>query len=454
LCATLAVAAEPRKPAATEAARPQARADGKAAGGRPDKAAEASAERAAAARGELSELRQRIDALQRKLAGAEGVRNEAGDALRASERAISEARRRLFEIAAERQQVEVEITRLTGEAGLAQGRLERHQARLAALLVRLQAAGDADPLRLALAGETPAEAARLLHYHRYLQRAHAQLIGELRTSLESLRRVSGEQRRKAAALAALEAEATRERARLDGERARQRAVLARVSREIEANRRQIVTLRRDEERLGQLVEQIARVLAERERARARSRDAARAPRPPGGTKMPGPPAPVREPPVADAAPAPPPTGLRSERAPEPATGSGGFAATRGRLALPVTGEIANRFGQPRAEGGLEWRGVTILARPGQEVRSVAPGRVVFADWLRGFGNLLIVDHGDGYMSLYGNNESLLRRVGDAVRGGDPVATVGASGGSARPGVYFELRHQGRPVDPLAWAGVR
>ncbi len=454
LCAGLGSAAEPGRPSSGDAARAAAT-PARATPGKAARSPEASPERAAAARGELADLRGRIDALQRKLAGAEGVRNEAGDALRASERAISEARRRLFEIAAERQRVEAEITRLTGEAGRAQARLEQHQAGLAALLVRLQVAGDPQPLRLALAGESPAEAARLLHYHRHLQRAHAQMIAELRASVDALRRVSGEQRRKAASLAALESEATRERARLDGERARHRAVLAKVSREIEASRRQMATLKRDEERLGQLVEQIARMLAERERARARTREAAR-PRPPAGGKAAAPPAPAREPsPAVAEGPSPPTsTGLRSERAPEPAAGGGGFAATRGRLALPVTGEIANRFGQARAEGGLEWRGVTILARAGQEVRSVAPGRVVFADWLRGFGNLLIVDHGEGYMTLYGNNESLLRRVGDAVRGGDAVATVGASGGSARSGVYFELRHQGRPIDPLAWAGLR
>ncbi|MBC7781683.1 MAG: peptidoglycan DD-metalloendopeptidase family protein, partial [Proteobacteria bacterium] len=143
-----------------------------------------------------------------------------------------------------------------------------------------------------------------------------------------------------------------------------------------------------------------------------------------------------------------------ERLPEPGAAPGAFASMKGRLALPVAGQIANRFGQARADGGLEWRGITILARSGQEVRAVAPGRVVFADWLRGFGNLLIVDHGDGYMSLYGSNEALLRRVGDGVRSGDPVATVGATGGSAQSGLYFELRHQGRPFDPLGWATVR
>jgi septal ring factor EnvC (AmiA/AmiB activator) len=101
-----------------------------------------------------------------------------------------------------------------------------------------------------------------------------------------------------------------------------------------------------------------------------------------------------------------------------------------------------------------WKGLFITARAGEEVRAIADGRVVFADWLRGFGNLLIVDHGDAYMSLYGNNEALYKRVGDIIHGGEPIAAVGASGGNADSGLYFELRHEGRPLDPLDWVNMR
>jgi septal ring factor EnvC (AmiA/AmiB activator) len=101
-----------------------------------------------------------------------------------------------------------------------------------------------------------------------------------------------------------------------------------------------------------------------------------------------------------------------------------------------------------------WKGLFIAARAGEEVRAIADGRVVFADWLRGFGNLLIIDHGDAYMSLYGNNESLYKRVGDSIRGGESIASVGASGGNSDSGLYFELRHQGRPLDPLDWVNIR
>jgi septal ring factor EnvC (AmiA/AmiB activator) len=120
--------------------------------------------------------------------------------------------------------------------------------------------------------------------------------------------------------------------------------------------------------------------------------------------------------------------------------------------MPVRGELARRFGALPQTGGTASKGWFIRCAPGEEVRAVAAGQVVYADWLRGFGNLLILDHGAGYMSLYGNNDALLATVGATVRAGDAIAQAGASGGSAEPGLYFEIRHQGRAVDPAAWIG--
>ena len=120
--------------------------------------------------------------------------------------------------------------------------------------------------------------------------------------------------------------------------------------------------------------------------------------------------------------------------------------------MPARGELKGRFGNPREDGGVTWKGLFIRAEVGQTVKAVADGRVVYADWLRGFGNLLIVDHGGGYMSLYGNNESLLKQVGDKTQSGETVASVGSTGGALESGVYFELRHEGKPFDPMKWVG--
>jgi len=135
-----------------------------------------------------------------------------------------------------------------------------------------------------------------------------------------------------------------------------------------------------------------------------------------------------------------------------------FGALRGKMPLPVAGEIAARFGSTRrTEAGVNaptWKGLFIRAPEGTEVTAVAAGRVVFADWLRGFGNLLILDHGDGFLTVYGNNESLLANSGDKVAAGEAVATIGNTGGNREPGLYFELRSQGHPIDPLSWAAAR
>ena len=150
----------------------------------------------------------------------------------------------------------------------------------------------------------------------------------------------------------------------------------------------------------------------------------------------------------------PATGLRNDELPSADVDDTLFAKLKGKLRLPARGELVGRFGTKRegVEGseGVSWKGLFIRAEAGGEVKSVAQGRVVFADWLRGFGNLLIVDHGGQYLSVYGNNEALIKQVGDAVSAGDTVAKIGASGGQAQAGLYFELRHQGKPFDPMAW----
>jgi len=127
-----------------------------------------------------------------------------------------------------------------------------------------------------------------------------------------------------------------------------------------------------------------------------------------------------------------------------------FAAARGAMPWPLDGKPSNRFGRSRNEGKMRWQGITIPAKAGTTVRAIHHGRVVYADWLRGSGLLLIVDHGDGYMSLYAHNQSLLRDVGEWVSAGTPVSTVGDTGGQGRNALYFEVRHKGKPVDPSQW----
>jgi septal ring factor EnvC (AmiA/AmiB activator) len=142
--------------------------------------------------------------------------------------------------------------------------------------------------------------------------------------------------------------------------------------------------------------------------------------------------------------------FRNDSLPDDSFSGSPFDALKGKLRLPVKGVVSNRFGSRRPDSTVLWKGLFMRAAADQPVKAVAAGRVVFADWLRGFGNLLIIDHGKGYMSLYGNNDTLYKQVGDEVQGGDTVAAVGNSGGNEDSGLYFELRHQGKPLDPMQW----
>lgn len=362
---------------------------------------------------DLRRLRERIEALQQRLASAEESRTEASDALRESERAISAANRTLRELAEQQRLIDARLTELQGQSQRTSGDIELQQTGLARLLYQQHTGAQPDVLKLLLNGEDPNQIARELYYLTYLARARADLIRDLRVNLGRLDELASATRQQSSELAAVHAEQQAQRQRLEREKQARKEVLTRVSRQIDKQRREISTLKRDENRLARLVEQIGRLLS-------RSK------------------------------PAP----LRNERLPDASGDASPFAQLRGKISLPVRGELKNRFGSPRSDGGVTWKGLFIAAPGGVAVKAIAAGRVVFADWLRGFGNLLIVDHGSGYMSLYGNNETLYKQVGDTIRGGETVATVGNSGGNADSGLYFEIRHQGKAFDPLSWVNLK
>jgi septal ring factor EnvC (AmiA/AmiB activator) len=374
---------------------------------------------------DLSALRARIDALKSELDQKEATRRESRDALRESERAISDAGRELRSLETESHAAQDELKGLTARrGGLSEG-LEKQQGALARMLSARYAAGSSDAMRdvvrVALSGSDPNDAARELYYLGVVSRAAARLLGQFRGDARELEKVSQAVAEKVARLEAIEAEKRVERQKIVAESRTRKRVLDRLAGDIRAGRREIKGLVADESRLTRLVEEISKVLSAKPGAGyARRR------------------------------------GTPTEKIPEAgAPGTEGlFSSLRGKLRLPVRGELLSRFGSPRTEGGGSSKGVFIRSTEGQQVRSIAAGRVVFADWMRGFGNLLIVDHGETYLSVYGNNEALLKQPGDAVSAGEPIATVGSTGGSAETGLYFELRHLGKAFDPLRWSSLK
>ncbi len=359
---------------------------------------------------ELDALRGRIEKLQKDLEKSEESKSEAADALRQSERAISKANRRLFELAEERKRIDAKIRQLTSKSAALDKQIESERDALARLIHRQYLAGQPESLRLMLNRQNANETARQLHYFGYISKARVELIGSLRDSLRELNELTLQVQEQSARLQKLQSEESEQKQALEEQKRARKQVLAKTSEDIARQRNEISKLKRDEQRLTALIKKLTEE-AEKRRRQAR---------------------------------------LKNQSLPDASANNSAFRKLKGRLRLPVIGELTNRFGRPRQDTGLSWKGLFIAAKEGGEVKAIAPGQVVYADWLRGFGNLLILDHGSGYMSLYGNNEALLRQVGDQLRAGDTIASVGNSGGSEDSGLYFELRYQGKPFDPLPW----
>ena len=363
---------------------------------------------------DLKDLRARIEKLQADLAAQEESRGEAADQLKASGKAVSEAHRALFDLAQRRRAIEAELEAIAGKDRAARASVAQQEA-LAAKLLRLQyQQGAPDRLRLMLEGRDAATVARQLAYYGYIQRARAALIVELRHQEDSLATLAQDAQERRDELKQNEREQADEARKLEKEKAARAAVVTRLAGDIAKSRREIGRLKKDEARLTRLVEEIARALAAKPSAKEQ------------------------------------PKGRKVERLPDASISSRPFDSLKGLLGFPVKGELTNRYGAAREETGATWKGLFIRTVSGETVHAVADGRVVYADWLRGFGNLLILDHGRGYMSLYANNEALLRQVGETVHGGDAIANTGASDFAPESGLYFELRRDGKPFDPMAW----
>lgn len=381
---------------------------------------------------ELEALKQRLQSLQREFRAAEEHRSEAADELRQSERSISEAVRQLRELEQEQRRANADLTALQEASAATEKRIEQQQANLSEAIRASHQRGQSDALKLMLSGRDPNQTARDLRYLASLSRAQLELIDSLKTDLAKLEDLKTEASKKSAVLAELREARLKEQNKLQSERNEREKLLSKLAAQIKKQRSEIATLKRDEQRMTQLVERLNRLVAEKaareKAAREKAAKAAKAPAKPAAR---------------------PPLGVNT-RTPEAFQTDKPFSRLKGSLSLPVKGELMNRFGAPREEGGVSWKGLFIRATQGSVVKAIAAGQVVFSEWLRGFGNLIIVDHGEGYMSLYSNNESLYKQVGDPVQPGDAIASVGNSGGQSDSGLYFEMRHQSRPINPMHW----
>jgi septal ring factor EnvC (AmiA/AmiB activator) len=415
--------------------------------------AEDLANRRSAVERQRADLRARTQTLQKELDAREAVRKEAADALKVSEVAISQTTRQLNELATQLKKARIELEALKNQTQSQQGILVQRREELSDQLRRQYASG-LSPWAALLSGDDPQELSRNLSYLDYISQARAKTVAELKIEIERLAQLETRLDVRQKEVAQLVEKTTQQRSVLESQQKERATVLARIEGQIQAQRSEAVRLGQDDQRLGGLIDRLGEQIQEAKKAEEarlveQTKQAEQAKREEQAKqaelarrteeqqierarKI------ALEQELKESARA-------SEAAATPQLGEG----LKKGLRWPLRGTVMARFGTDRPEGGI-WRGVLIKARDGTPVHAVGGGTVVYSNWLRGFGNLLIVDHGEQYLSVYAYNQSLLKQVGDSVRAGDPLALAGSTGGQVDSALYFEIRHRGAAVDPLAF----
>lgn len=346
---------------------------------------------------ELKQVRGRIESIRRSIQSDAVKRDSLTGAVRDAELAVQSARERLADVRNRRQAAQKRLAGLQDEQAQTVKRIADERQALSEELTVAYMNGRQEQLKLLLNQQDPARLGRMLSYYGYFSRARAERITSISEHLAHLEVVTEGIAAETAKLQVLEKDQERDVQALASAREQRAQTLAQVQASIKTRSGELARLNREAQALEKLLEELRRAIED-----------------------------------------------FPELAEQP------FQRVRGKLPWPIRGQLLARYGQPRAGGPLKWQGIVIAAQAGAQVRSPYYGRVVYADWLPGMGLLVVLDHGGGYMSLYGNNEQIYRRVGDRVSPGDPLSAVGDAPGLGKPGLYFEIRLRRQALDPGAW----
>jgi len=350
---------------------------------------------------ELEEVRQRISALKESMDKSATERDKLTGELQDIEVAIAEQRTRLKEIEQQQRYTANKKQKLDGDLEEREASLDDESTALAGQVRAAYMSGSQEKIRLLLNQRDPATLGRLMAYYRYLNDYRAENIEAVIEQIRQLEVLRAQVAAEEARLAELGRERYAELTRLNESQESRTTLLARLRQRIADEGQEVERLALQEKDLTRLIAELTTILSDY--------------------------------PISSEEP---------------------FSTHKGKLTWPVAGTLLHDFGQPRAGGKLKWNGVVLGAPRGREVRVVYHGRIAFADWLAGMGLIVIVDHGEGYLTLYGYNETVQKKAGDWVAPGDVIATVGDSGGQPQAGLYFELRRGTRPVNPRQWVTRR
>ena len=393
---------------------------------------------------EIAQAAKDIAELKKQLSKIKQEKSSAEQALKKTETEIGELEKQVDDLQQQEKKTEQELDLLDKQKKkLHSSRLE--QQKLIAIQARAAyQAGQQEPLRLLLNQQQPEKFSRNLIYYQYIGKARQQQINEFNETIRQITNISAQITEQKNNLAEQRASLLSKQESLKTLRQQRQQKVASLSQKQRKETQSLNTRQADQAALNKVLQTIETTLARqaqeaREAERKRQRLIAEQQRQQAEQLL------DKQPqPVAGKQP-------QSPMVSTAITHNGGkFSTVRGKLPWPVNGRLIARFGSPRGDTRSKWDGVLISSQAGTQVRAIHPGRVVFADWLRGAGLLVIVDHGDGYLSLYGHNQSILSRPGDMVQTGQAISTVGNTGGQDQAALYFAIRQKGKPADPTQW----
>ncbi|MGV8838480.1 murein hydrolase activator EnvC family protein [Cellvibrio sp.] len=345
---------------------------------------------------EMAKLQKEIEALQKELKQVQGTRSDLQRNLEKSETQINELQKKASD-----------INKQLNEQNKELDKLKNQQTQIAEQIRAAHKLGEQSEVKVLLNQESPDQLSRIMKYHSYFMEAHTT---KMQTYLDTITRIDAltpEIEKKTLELGVMQTELDAQRAQLKTIHGERQQALAKVNSQLKNKSQELKQLSEDRRRLQALLERVAKSVA----TTGAINSPGYVPLPKGGEK---------------------------------------FSLRKGRLPWPTQGSMIHRFGSARIAGQMSWSGAYISAPMGSSVIAVHHGRVVFADYFGGHGLLVIVDHGEGYLSLYAHNQNLLKKAGEPVHAGEAIATVGNSGGQASAGLYFEIRHNGKPIDPGGW----
>jgi septal ring factor EnvC (AmiA/AmiB activator) len=340
----------------------------------------------------LHELQGQIKQTERQLEEQKAERQKLFAALRETEEEIAKVAKTLRATRNELNRTSEELTSAKQQQAELTELYNQQQSALQQQLVSAYMSGDHDYIKLLLNQQEPGKIERSLSYYQYLNQARMDNLEGLKKTRRQLARIERQLSEQASRLQSLERRQSSEKEQMEERQLARERALSQLKGNLSGGRQQLIQLQENERTVRNMIER---------------------------------------------------------RRQQEQLAMSGLEALKGKLEWPVNAPISRSFGSER-QGNIVWKGVMLNAKEGTDVKTVHQGVVVYADWLKGFGLLMVVDHGDGYMSLYGHNQALLKRVGDRVESGEPIALVGKSGGRSSAGLYFEIRHQGQALDPSAW----